>query len=89
VDKDGVAIDGKWGYCTDACITEGHEYEYFAECWEHNGICIDATHAAKFAADTLAIVDTGANTTQPAPACGSVGNKQHFLNQALTLNLFP
>ena len=82
VDESGVAIDGKWADCNDACPNEGEEGAA-TSCDESSlfnldGVCVEAAFEAKLAEEKPAFafkVEAGAVTVEPAPVCKSEGIK--------------
>jgi hypothetical protein len=78
VDENGVAVDGKWADCNDACPNDGED-EGSVSCDESSlfnldGTCVEQAIEAKLAEDKPAFafrIESGATETEVAPVCKS------------------
>ena len=79
VDENGVAVDGKWADCNDACPTDGEDAPVSCDesaLFNLDGSCVEQTIEAKLAEDKPPYafrIESGATEVEVAPVCKSEG----------------
>lgn len=73
VDENGVAVDGKWADCNDACPSDGEDYPCEeSSLFNLDGTCVEASIEAKYAEEKPSFafrIEAGAAVAEPAPVC--------------------